>query len=109
MIIKNIFKRVLKSLLILFKPDKLLTYLSPKYDYHNMSFGQEGYDLDVLKSNNWEKYKPRFIMIEDLQRNSVKNVLDNKITYYLQGEEYDFMLKTINTLFYIHKDSKFEF
>lgn len=39
-----------------------------------MSIDTEGYDLEVLQSNDWKKYRPRFVIIE-VNRDS-KNILD---------------------------------
>ena len=84
-------------------------YLPPNQVIDLLDIDVEGLDLDVLKSNNWVKYKPRIIMIEDLKRSTVEEVLENEITQFLKSNDYDFLLKTINTLFYIHKDSELEF
>ena len=34
-----------------------------------LSIDVEGLDLEVLKSNDWQKYKPVFIMVEDKEFN----------------------------------------
>ena len=47
-----------------------------------LSVDTEGYDLQVLKSNNWDKYRPKLICVE-----ADKN--DKKITQYLTGIGYN--------------------
>ena len=31
-----------------------------------MSIDAEGFDLQVLSSNNWEKYRPELVLVEDV-------------------------------------------
>ncbi len=40
------------------------THLKPGQNIDVMSVDVEGRDLDVLKSNDWKKYRPEFIIIE---------------------------------------------
>jgi FkbM family methyltransferase len=48
----------------------------------------EGLDMDVLKSNNWEKYRPRVILVEDLDfRNSLS---ESEIYLFLKDQRYKF-------------------
>ena len=32
-----------------------------------MSIDTEGYDIEVLKSNDWKKFRPHFIILETLE------------------------------------------
>lgn len=53
----------------------------------------EGLDLQVLQTNDWEKYRPKVILIEsDL---SLKDDIISEITSYLQSKNYKFIGKTI--------------
>jgi hypothetical protein len=59
----------------------------------------EGIDIQVLKSNNWEKYKPSVILVED-QDEEVEN-LENLETYkFLKPLGYRLIAKTISTAIY---------
>jgi len=59
----------------------------------------EGIDIQVLKSNNWEKYKPSVILVED-QDEDVEN-LENLETYkFLKPLGYRLIAKTISTAIY---------
>ena len=60
-----------------------------------MSIDVEGFDLMVLESNNWQKYRPKLILIESLNNGS-----DDEIGNFLSGKGYAFFAKTINTYFY---------
>ena len=74
-----------------------------KIDFFNIDV--EGFDLQVLKSNNWNKYRPTVILIEE---NLPKNTtyLDSEIYNFLVQLDYN-LLNIINgTLMFI--DSKVE-
>jgi len=53
----------------------------------------EGYDLEVLKSNDWGKYRPKIIMIEST--NTIKVDINSEIVGYLNTKEYRLVGKTI--------------
>lgn len=71
-----------------------------KIDFLNVDV--EGFDLDVLKSNNWEKYMPSIIAIEQHSL-SLKGVLDSDVSAYLEGFGYCPWAKTASTVFYVSK------
>jgi FkbM family methyltransferase len=53
----------------------------------------EGLDLEVLKTNNWEKYRPKVIIIEsDI---SIKNDINSEIVKYLELQNYKLIGKSI--------------
>ena len=55
--------------------------------------------IQVLKSNNWEKYKPSVILVED-QDEDIEN-LENLETYkFLKPLGYRLIAKTISTAIY---------
>jgi len=58
-----------------------------KVDYLNVD--TEGYDLKVLQSNNWEKWKPKLITIEDNQF-TFETLDENEIINYLRRLQYKF-------------------
>lgn len=41
------------------------------------SIDTEGYDLEVLKSNNWNQFRPKFICIESISLSMENNVIKN--------------------------------
>lgn len=48
----------------------------------------EGFDLDVLKSNDWEKYRPKVILVED---RVFRNKINQSETFlYLRSQGYSF-------------------
>jgi len=53
-------------------------YLPKRQQIDLMNIDTEGFDLKVLKSNNWNKYRPRVIAIEFSENdNSIENFLEN--------------------------------
>ena len=62
------------------------------------SIDVEGLDLQVLKSNNWDKYKPTYIMVED--KVDFTNLSDSKVYTYLEERGYEMVAKTMRTLFF---------
>lgn len=59
----------------------------------------EGFDLDVLKSNNWEKYKPTVIMVED-QDDNVTSFEQLETYKFLKPLGYQLICKTVSTLIF---------
>lgn len=68
-----------------------------------LSVDTEGNDLDVLNSNDWNKYRPNFLIIETLEYkndNSGKK-LNDLYDVYLNNLEYEKIADTyINTIYY---------
>lgn len=70
-----------------------------------MTIDVEGLDLDVLKSNDWEKYRPGLLLVEDLKKQSIENFINSSEMYkFLKNQDYTFAAKTFNTLFF--KDNR---
>jgi len=65
-----------------------------------LSVDVEGLDFQVLKSNNWSKYKPKVILVESLDF-SFYNLDDSEIYKFLVNKGYHLFAKTINTLLFI--------
>ena len=58
----------------------------------------EGLDLQVLKSNNWDKHKPAYILVED--RIEFDNLANSEVYTYLKKQGYQLVAKTLRTLFF---------
>lgn len=71
--------------------DKYLL-IDQKIDF--MSIDVESFDLNVLKSNNWNKYKPEVILVEDLEFDFNNS---SSITLYLKSNGYQMFARTFNT------------
>ncbi len=64
-----------------------------------MNIDVEGLDLKVLKSNNWNKYKPKYILVESLEKDS-SDIYKDPISLFLSNSGYRPFACTFNTLFY---------
>lgn len=64
-----------------------------------MSVDVEGLDYQVLVSNNWDRYKPTYILVESLNVR-MDDLKDNKIHHLLSGKGYRFVAKSYNTMIY---------
>lgn len=64
-----------------------------------LSIDVEGFDLDVLMSNDWEKYRPSWVLTEQLNLSNIES-LDFEIHEYMKSINYVLFAKTFNTLFY---------
>jgi FkbM family methyltransferase len=62
-----------------------------------MSIDVEGFDLSVLKSNNWEKFKPLVILIEILNIESIIDIQSHEIYNFLITKRYKLFSRTVNT------------
>lgn len=65
-----------------------------------LSIDVEGLDFIVLKSINFEKYKPKAILVEILG-SSLKDIEENEITTYLEQYDYSIYAKAVNTVIFI--------
>ncbi len=75
-------------------------YNSEGNQIHFMSIDVEGLDLQVLKSNNWIKFKPLIILVELLEMRSIAEIQKSEIYIFLISNGYIFSAKTVNTCFF---------
>jgi FkbM family methyltransferase len=59
----------------------------------------EGLDYDVLLSNDWNKFKPSIILVEEGEFD-MQNVNQSVAYNFLLEKEYELIAKTFNTLFF---------
>lgn len=77
--------------------------LPKKQEIDFLSIDVEGLDFSVLKSNNFDKYRPKVILIEVLG-SSLSEIENNDITKYLNGLNYKVYAKAINTVIFISNE-----
>jgi FkbM family methyltransferase len=78
--------------------DKYLPNSKTQIDF--ISIDVEGFELEVLNSNNWEKYKPKFLLIEELKKDLTQIINESEVYKFLLGKNYKLVAKTYNTSFY---------
>jgi hypothetical protein len=64
-----------------------------------MSVDVEGLDLQVLKSNDWTRYRPRLLLVERLDL-PFPDLLEDELYLYLKEQQYELYARTVNTLFF---------
>jgi len=75
-------------------------HLPPEQNIDLLNIDVEGLDYQVLISNNWDKYKPKVILIEDLELTALKNMHHSKICLFLEARGYILFAKTMRTLIF---------
>ena len=68
-----------------------------KIDFLNIDV--EGMDLDVLNSNDWSKYRPKFIIVEIL-KSSLFDIDKEPIFQLMKKQNYAIFSKQVNTVFF---------
>lgn len=62
-------------------------YLPAKQKIDFMNIDVEGLDLEVLQSNNWNRYRPHVVIVESFLFNP-ERPLDDKIYFFLKNKKY---------------------
>lgn len=60
----------------------------------------EGLDLNVLKSNDWNKYLPQYILVED--EFDVESIAENEVYAFLKNKNYKLVARTKRTSLFKH-------
>ena len=97
---KIIFKKEIETITL---SEILDEYLPSGKHIDFMSIDVEGLDFNVLTSNNWEKYRPSFLLVEILNIN-VSELPTDKVYSFIVNKGYAMIAKTGNTV--IFRDTK---
>ena len=73
-------------------------HLPPGQKIDFITIDVEGLDLQVLKSNDWNKYKATYILVED--KIDFTSLSESDIYKYLEEQGYRLVAKTLRTLFF---------
>jgi FkbM family methyltransferase len=66
-----------------------------------LSVDVEGFDLAVLRSADWTRFRPRFVLAEALGFDAdAPDALAHPLAAFLRGHGYRWVAKTLNTLFF---------
>lgn len=74
-------------------------YLPSDKKINLLSVDVEGMDLAVLQSNDWKKYLPDYVMVEDRDFDFLSPTKSD-IYNYLTNLDYSLIVKTVNTLIF---------
>jgi FkbM family methyltransferase len=80
----------------------ILEKYADKKEIDIMSVDTEGYDMEALNSNDWKKFRPRFIILETLEyrEGNVGKKLNDTYDKYMEGIGYKKVADTyINTIY----------
>lgn len=75
-------------------------YVKENQQVDFLSIDVEGLDYKVLLSNDWSKYKPKVILIEELSTSFFSLSKESKTFSFLMDKGYELFAKTFNTSFY---------
>ncbi|HRY82208.1 MAG TPA: FkbM family methyltransferase [Candidatus Moranbacteria bacterium] len=96
-IYKKDYKIIFKKDIETFPLSEILEkYLPKNKEIDFLSIDVENLELNVLKSNDWSKYMPKFILVEMLN-DRIDSLQDNKIYNFLVNKNYRLISKTLNT------------
>lgn len=96
-----------------------ITTLEEIFDAHSNNFREidflsvdvEGLDYDVLDSNNWEKYRPKVIVVE-IKCSNLEDVKNSEIYTLLTKQGYiivakNVILKNLSSVFFVLSDFEY--
>lgn len=98
---KTPYKLMASSQISVKRLDVILSeYLPKNISIDFMTIDVEGFDFAVLKSNNWELYKPKCVLVEVLGM-PLETVMESEIYQFMKNQKYVLLAKTYNTLFFV--------
>jgi FkbM family methyltransferase len=62
-----------------------------------LSIDAEGFDLDILKSNDWSRFRPTYLLVEE-GMNSIRNISETGA--FLEQQQYQLVARTCITSLY---------
>ncbi len=65
-----------------------------------LSVDVEGLDLQVLRSNDWQRFRPTLVLAEDVTASSWKQIGTSAVTHFLEQQGYEPFARTPRTTFY---------
>jgi FkbM family methyltransferase len=69
-----------------------------KIDFLNVDV--EGLDLEVLRSNDWNRYSPEFIFVECFESSTWEQVASDPLAQFLMKRRYSIVGKTMHTVLF---------
>lgn len=73
--------------------------LPPNQEIDFLTVDVEGLDLEVLRSNNWERYRPGYVLVEVLG-STLSKVEQHPISQFLAEQGYEIYAKCAQTVFF---------
>jgi FkbM family methyltransferase len=79
-------------------------YLPPGQRIDFMTVDVEGMDEEVLRSNDWDRYRPRFVLAEELNHPPLIRLAESPLVRYMDEIGYVPIAKTHNTFIFRERD-----
>jgi FkbM family methyltransferase len=79
--------------------DILSSHIDQSQAIDILSIDVEGHDAQVLRSNDWSRFRPRFLLIEALNT-SLENLTEDESYSIATNAGYRLVAKTVNTLIF---------
>jgi len=70
-----------------------------------MTIDTEGNDIRVLQSNNWDRYRPRYVLAEDVHITDLLSLSTSEVVRLMTSLGYSVFAKTRRTLFFVDERS----
>ncbi|MBR8832765.1 MAG: FkbM family methyltransferase [Stigonema ocellatum SAG 48.90 = DSM 106950] len=83
-------------------------YLPEKQTIDFINVDVEGLDYQVLVSNDWSRYRPNIVLVEDLELTSINTVQTSKNYQFMCNQGYELYSKSVNTLIFKLEEFKVE-
>ena len=97
------YKLVKQQIIPVFRLDHLLKkHLPQKQRIDFLTIDVEGFDFNVVKSNDWELYRPFCVVVEALN-SDLEECINGAITTFLNQQGYRIFAKTNNSIIFIDK------
>lgn len=75
-------------------------YLKPGQRVDFLTVDVEGFDMDVLQSNDWSVFRPMVVAVEIYNR-TIAEAINDEVAVFLASKDYIFYSKTVNTAFFV--------
>lgn len=69
-----------------------------------MTIDAEGFDHEIIISNDWARYRPRVLLVE-LLNTDIQNLDTNPTAQVLKSHNYRIMAKSFNTFFFVANEA----
>lgn len=83
--------------------DVLDQYVALRQKIDFLSVDAEGFDLIVLNSNDWQKYRPTFVLVEEEM--TIAKLQESEVYQFMLSKNYELISKTKRTLFFRNLDA----
>lgn len=80
----------------------LARHLSPGQVIDFLTIDVEGLDYQVLASNDWKKYRPKIVLVEDFSP-TIEQLQESKVSTFMLKNNYQLYCKTAHTLIFKSK------